>query len=234
VINRGPRPVECADFVLARNWTWVRGNHEEYVLSHVPVEGVAKPASPFGTSHWTYQRLNGQIAWVQQLPFQWSERLPDGSEVRVVHGSMRHLRDCIFPDTPDETLREQIAPAPRLFVVGHTHIPVVRTVDETLVVNVGSAGLPFDGDPRVSYARLTWQSGCWDAEIVRLDYDRAQADRDFDETGFSDQIGPLALLIRAELHQACSQLGEWARDYQAAVATGELTLAESVGRLLAA
>ncbi|NTU66001.1 MAG: metallophosphoesterase, partial [Chloroflexi bacterium] len=36
VINRGPRPVECADFILARGWAWVRGNHEEYVLSHVP------------------------------------------------------------------------------------------------------------------------------------------------------------------------------------------------------
>jgi len=158
--------------------------------------------------------------------------LPDGGEVRVVHASMRNLRDCIFADTPDETLREQIAPAPRLFVVGHTHLPLVRTIDETLVVNVGSAGLPFDGDHRVSYARLTWQHNHWEAEIVRVEYDRAQADRDFDETGFSDQIGPLARLIRAELHQARSQLGEWARAYEAAVAAGELTLAESVERML--
>ena len=39
VINRGPRPVECADFVLvaAQSWPWVRGNHEEYVLSHVSI-----------------------------------------------------------------------------------------------------------------------------------------------------------------------------------------------------
>jgi predicted phosphodiesterase len=232
VINRGPRPVECADFVLARNWMWVRGNHEEYVLSHVPVAGVAKTASPFGTSHWTYHQLNGHVASLRHLPFQWSRYLPDDGEVRVVHASMRHLRDCVFADTPDETLREQIAPAPRLFVVGHTHIPLVRTIDETLVVNVGSAGLPFDGDHRVSYARLTWQYGQWNAEIIRLEYDRVQADRDFDETGFSDQIGPLARLIRAELQQARSQLGEWSRGYQAAVAAGELTLAESVEWML--
>ena len=107
----------------------------------------------------------------------------------------------------------------------------MRTIDETLVVNVGSVGLPFDGDPRVSYARLTWQHDHWDAEIVRLDYDRAQADRDFDETGFSDQIGPLARLIRVELAQARSQLGEWSRDYEAAVVAGQMSMAESVKRI---
>lgn len=233
LINRGPRPVECADFVLAKKWPWVLGNHEEYVLSHVATDGVVKAPSPFGTSQWTYHRLNGQVAWMQQLPFHWSDHLPGGSEIRVVHASMRNLRDCIFADTPDETLRAQIAPAPCVFVVGHTHIPLVRTIDETLVVNVGSAGLPFDHDPRVSYARLTWQHGVWATEIVRLEYDRAQADRDFDETGFSAQIGPLARLIRVELAQARSQLGEWSRDYQAAVAAGEITLAESVERVLA-
>lgn len=233
VINRGPRPVECANFVLARKWAWVRGNHEEYVLSHAGQSAVPKAGPSFGTSYWTYRRLNGQMARVQQLPLQWNEYLPDGSEVRVVHASMRHTRDCIFPNTPDEIVREQIAPAPKVLVVGHTHIPLIRTLGDTLIVNAGSSGLPFDGDPRVSYAHLTWQHGVWKAEIMRVDYNRAQAERDFDETGFNEQVGPLARLIRVELQQARSQLGEWSRDYQAAVAAGHMTLDESVTRFLA-
>jgi putative phosphoesterase len=232
VINRGPRPVECADFVLAHNWTWVRGNHEEYVLSHV-AEQVPR-SSQADPSFWTYGRLNGQVATVASLPLHASWRMPDGLEVRIVHASMRSTRDGIFVETPDKVLREQIAPAPKLFVVGHTHIPVVRTIDETLVVNVGSAGLPFDGDHRVSYARLTWQQGIWTAEIVRLEYDRAQAERDFEATGFIAQAGPLARLMRAELQQARSKLYEWTCQYAAAVAAGEMTLDESVKRVLAA
>jgi diadenosine tetraphosphatase ApaH/serine/threonine PP2A family protein phosphatase len=212
----------------------VRGNHEEYVLSHAGQPSVTTARPSIGTSYWTYQRLNGQMTHVQQLPLQWNNYLPDGGEVRVVHASMRHTRDCIFPDTPDDLLREQIAPAPRVFVAGHTHIPLIRTLDDTLIVNAGSSGLPFDGDPRVSYARLTWQADRWDAEIIRVEYDRAQADRDFDETGFSVQGGPLTRLIRVELQQARSQLGEWSRDYQAAVAAGHMTLDESVTRFLAA
>ena len=168
------------------------------------------------------------------MPVQQSWQMGDDSEVRVVHASMRGTRDGIFPKTPDDLLREQIAPPPKLFVVGHTHIPLVRTIGETLVVNAGSAGLPFDRDPRACYAQLTWQAGRWNAEIVRVEYDRAQADRDFDETGFVEQAGPIAVLIRDELAQARSNLFEWTRDYEAAVIAGYLTMAESVTRFLAA
>ena len=104
----------------------------------------------------------------------------------------------------------------------------------TLVVNAGAVGLPFDLDPRACYAQLTWQAGRWVAEIIRVEYDRAQADRDFDETGFVAEAGPIALLIRDELAQARSNLFEWTRDYEAAVIAGQLTMAESVTRFLAA
>jgi hypothetical protein len=95
-------------------------------------------------------------------------------------------------------------------------------------------GLPFDLDPRASYAQLTWQADRWDADIMRVDYDRAQADRDFDETGFVEQAGPIAVLIRDELTQARSNLFEWSRAYEAAVVAGHLSMAESVTRFLAA
>ena len=89
------------------------------------------------------------------------------------------------------------------------------------------------GDPRASYAQLTWHADQWTAEIVRVDYDRAQADRDFDETGFIDEAGPIAQLIRDELAQARSNLFEWSRDYEAAVVAGHLSMADSVTRFLA-
>jgi hypothetical protein len=158
--------------------------------------------------------------------------MPDSAEARVVHASMRGTRDGIFIETPDDVLRQQITPAPKLFVVGHTHKPLARSIDETLVINVGAVGLPFDLDPRACYAQLTWQANRWTAEIVRVEYDRARADRDFDETGFVEQAGPVALLIRDELAQARSNLFEWTRDYEAAVIAGHLTMAESVNRFL--
>jgi diadenosine tetraphosphatase ApaH/serine/threonine PP2A family protein phosphatase len=144
-------------------------------------------------------------------------------------------RKGVFVGTSDEELRQKIAPPPRVFVVGHTHQPLIRQLDKTLVVNAGSVGLPFDGDPRAGYAQLTWHSetGAWQAEIVRLAYDRERADRDFDETGFITQGGPFAVIIRDELRRSTSHLYEWTRRYESAVMSGELTLEESVQRYLA-
>ena len=69
---------------------------------------------------------------------------------------------------------------------------------------------------------------------MRVEYDRAQADRDFDESGFAAEAGPVVRLIRDELVQARSNLFEWTRDYEAAVVAGQMTMAESVARFLAA
>ncbi len=240
VINRGPRPVECLDFVLKmqreRGWRLVLGNHEEYVIHHAhPREPVAGPwIQIWGSSYWTFAQLQCNVAALEAMPLQQSWQMPDASEARVVHASMRGTRDGVYVQTLDDVLREQIAPPPKLFVVGHTHQPLIRSIDDTLVVNVGAVGLPFDGDPRASYAQLTWQAGRWAAEIIRLEYDRAQADRDFDETGFVEAAGPIARLIRNELAQARSNLFEWTRDYEAAVIAGDMTVAESVNRFLAA
>ncbi len=240
VVNRGPRPVACLDFVLEmqreRGWLLVLGNHEEYVIHHAhPREPIVGPwIQIWGSSRWTYEKLRCDVSALEAMPLQQAWRMPNAAEVRVVHASMRSTRDGIFLRTPDDVLRQQIAPAPQLFIVGHTHQPVVRTIDDTLVVNVGAVGLPFDLDPRASYAQLTWRAGHWAAEIIRVKYDRAQADRDFDETGFMAEAGPIALLIRDELAQARSNLFEWTRDYEAAVVAGHMTMAESVQRFLAA
>ena len=63
VINRGPRPVECLEFVLKmqreRGWLLVLGNHEEYVIHHAhPREPIAGPwAQIWGSSRWTFEKL---------------------------------------------------------------------------------------------------------------------------------------------------------------------------------
>jgi putative phosphoesterase len=237
VVNRGPRPLECLRFVQDKQqrhgWLTVRGNHEDYVIS------FTRPDAPCGLAfeiyrnvYWTYQQLDGQVSALEAMPFQQNFFAPDGSEVWITHASMRNNRDGIYPKTSDEELRQQIQPQAALFCIGHTHWPLVRRIDGTLVVNVGSAGLPFDGDTRVSYAQLIWQHGGWQAEIIRLDYDRPRAERDFVESGFMAG-GAMAPLIMDEFRTAQSRLHLWFAQYHARVLAGEITLAESVQELLA-
>jgi predicted phosphodiesterase len=238
VINRGPSPVPCLELVQERverdGWQLVRGNHEDYVLVHT--EPDAPRSGPMfeylRSSFWTFEQLNGHVSYLEKLPFQTSLVGPDGREVRAVHASMRGNRDGIYYKTEMEEVRRQIEPAPAVFCTGHTHFPLVREVDETLVVNAGSVGIPFDGDRRAAYARLTWQEGGlrpgWQAEIVRLAYDYAEAEKDYEVNGYLEGAGPLANLMLTEFRLARAHLHRWAQHYEKAVLSGEMTMAESV------
>ncbi len=239
IVNRGPRPVECLRLVLERQraagWRLVLGNHEEYALNQARPD--AARSGPhfdiFQSSYWTCQQLGSLMEVLEALPFQQTVLAPDGSEARIVHASTRGTRDGVFPDTPDQVLRLQVGrPHTPLFVVGHTHVPLVRRIDGTLVANVGAVGMPFDGDPRASYGQFTWRNG-WQAEIVRLAYDRRRAEQDYVDNGFLATGGALARLMLRELQEARSHLFHWARTYEAAVRAGELGIEESVERYLA-
>jgi hypothetical protein len=163
---------------------------------------------------------------------------PAGQEVSFFHGSVLGMRDGIYPETDDETLRHKIAlderpessPPLAVFCVGHTHRPLMRELNGTLVVNAGSAGLPFDRDTRAAYARLAWQGGRWRAEIRRLSYDLHAAETDYYQTGYLENGGPLVRLVLRELLTARSHLYTWAINYQDAALHGRISLEESVER----
>lgn len=239
VVNRGPRPLECLQLVMAKRqtdgWLFVRGNHEDYVLKQAqPDAERSGPEFEINESaYWTLQKLNGNINDLREWPFQVDFPAPNDREVRIVHASMRNNRDGIYPNTPDQELRQKILPPPAVLCVGHTHRPLVRRIDQTLVVNVGAVGMPFDGDYRPAYAQLTWQDNRWQAKIVRLDYDQAQTERDFFDTGFFEEAGDLVKIMLIEFRQSRAYIHLWSQKYEEAVRSGRISLAESVRSYLA-
>jgi putative phosphoesterase len=234
-VNRGPKPGACLEFVRAKQeqdgWLVTRGNHEDYVIHQVrPCSDQERSLYRF--SYWTYQQLNGVIEPLQAMPLQQNLTAPDGSEIQVTHASILSNRDGIFPQMNDDQLRARIAPS-SLFCVGHTHWPLIRRIDQTLVVNVGAVGLPFDRDPRAGYAQLTRRNSTWEVEIIRLDYDRAQAEADFRDSGFLDEGGPVARLILDELQTARSHLYWWTHRFQADILAGNINVAQAVDQFRA-
>lgn len=235
LVNRGPRPAECLKFVREKQrthrWQTLIGNHEEYVISNA-LQGESPSGPQFEmrrSSFWTYLKLNRDVSALREMPFMISLKAPDGSEIRLTHASMLGTRVGVYWHTPDKELPVLIGdPLPPLFCIGHTHMPLTIRSHGALVVNAGSAGLPFDGDTRVSYAQMTLRRGQWDAKIIRLKYDRAQAERDFADSGFLDEGGPLAQLMLTELRTAHSQLFQWNARYEKALLAGDVTMEKSV------
>lgn len=238
IINRGPLSGNCLDLVVERHysqgWCLLRGNHEEFVLNcgdpDQPLSGPVFEMKRF--AHFALAQVVDHVDLLRRLPDEFEQEGSDGQLLRIVHASMRSNRDGIYPMTPEEEIRRQIAPAPAVFVTGHTHRPLMRQVDNTLVVNIGSVGSPFDRDRRAGYGQFTWQQNHWQAEIVRVDYDYAQIEKDYAQSGFLEEGGPLAQIMLVELRKARGLIHHWAAQYEEAVISGNLTLEESVRLVL--
>jgi predicted phosphodiesterase len=59
----------------------------------------------------------------------------------------------------------------RVICCGHTHLPEVRDLGWKLIVNDGSAGWIFDGDPTASWALVEIDGATVTAEIRRTEFD---------------------------------------------------------------
>jgi predicted phosphodiesterase len=59
----------------------------------------------------------------------------------------------------------------RVILCGHTHLPEIRDLGWKLIVNDGSAGYVFDGEPTASWALVDIGGDGINAEIRRVEFD---------------------------------------------------------------
>lgn len=240
IVNDGPHSARCWDYISRRvaidGWLVVRGNHEDYVtgwrgLTTMP-EGPALDLVRL--SRWTYEQLGGDVTALAALPDRWDYIAPDGSRLVAMHGTLLGNRVGIYPFTSDADVQRRIPAGADVFITAHTHVPHVRELNGTRVINVGSVGIPGDGDGRAAYARLSWtRARGWQPAIIRVAYDRAAAERDYFSSGFLAEAGPEAQLSLVQFRLACDVRTRWSLEYRQRILEGELTLAEAVRRFLA-
>ena len=89
----------------------------------------------------------------------------------------------------------------RTIAFGHLHLPYVRAWRDRLFVNVASAGLPKDGDPRAGYALLTERSGGWEVKHRRVEFDVERVARDISKSGMPDHARHVKVLRRHRYKQ---------------------------------
>ena len=240
IINRGPNNKFCWEFVKEKErtagWQLVRGNHEDYVLLS------ADPAAPQSGpqfelrqfSEWTFAQVGHYKQQFAALPDRHAIHAPDGSTLLITHGTMKGNRVGVYPESTDDELASLINPGPAIFVTAHTHRALTRQIGQTTIVNIGSSGLPFDGNWHPCYGRFTWTPTTgWQNELRRIPYDRDQAIQNLQTSGFMAEAGPFSKLVLVEYRTAHGMIGKWGKVYQKAFLAGEINLAESVDRYLA-
>jgi predicted phosphodiesterase len=153
----GPRPGEVVDRIRELGWRGVVGNTDELLWRPGQRETQLQRA-PALADHLrllfdvyaddTRQRLGDErLAWLAKLP---AERRLGG--LSIVHAAPGNLWRAPMPDADDAELRDTYWTLDAACVVyGHIHRPFVRDLNELVVANSGSVGMPWDGDPRAAY-----------------------------------------------------------------------------------
>jgi predicted phosphodiesterase len=130
------------------------------------------PDSYKAAVEWARDELgDDRVDYLRHLP--WERRLRiDDTLVLFCHASPGSLTDGLTADLdPVVTIDRVGRTDASVIVCGHTHIPEVREIGWRTIVNDGSAGYIFDGDPTASWALIDIADGNVTAEIKRTTYD---------------------------------------------------------------
>jgi putative phosphoesterase len=124
-------------------------------------------------AEWAHDELgDDQLDWLRRLPAERRIRADDDSLVLVVHASPGSQTRGFDQALDANVIFERAAATDaRVICVGHTHVPEVRDLGWKIIVNDGSAGYVFDGDPTASWASVTIVDGEVHADIRRTPFD---------------------------------------------------------------
>jgi putative phosphoesterase len=188
-----PQPLEVVDLVRSLpNAHCIRGNADRLRdREHAGEEGL----------EWLMSQLDEErIDWLEGLPF--SVVLDD---TLYVHSNPQDDTTMVTELTTDEKLARLLEGVEQRRVVGgHTHMQLERRVGETLFVNAGSVGWPYEGVPGSYWAIL--DEG---VELRHTDYDRERTAELVRASGHprAEEIAAENILVSAPREEALAVFG---------------------------
>ncbi len=195
----GPRPKRVLRRLREVGAAVVRGNTDRMIA----VEDAAQYDDAERDALLWQRGALGQdwVAWLGAAPT--TLAIGDGADgLFVSHATPQRDDEHVWPDAPDEQLeRISAGIVPKTMAFGHLHLPYARQWRDRLFVNVASAGLPKDGDPRAHYAIFTQQSGGWSVRSRRVPFDVERVAKQIRKSGMPHAAERIAVLRRHRYQQ---------------------------------
>ena len=123
-------------------------------------------------AEWAHDELGDErLGWLRRLPAERRLVLED-TMVLACHASPGSQTQGFDAQLDPSVILERVSRTDaRIICCGHTHLPDVRDLGWKMIVNDGSAGLVFDGDPTASWALVEIDGTEARAEIRRAEFD---------------------------------------------------------------
>lgn len=159
--DSGSSPIEVIDLIRELGWHGVMGNTDEMLVRPESLEEFASESSAPPALWATIRQIasatrsilgEDRLALLRDLPVEIVN-----PALALVHATPRSCWKVPAVNATDLELEAIYGPLGQPIVVfGHTHYPAIRRIHGSLklLINTGSVGLPYDGDPRASYLLL--------------------------------------------------------------------------------
>jgi putative phosphoesterase len=172
--DSGSSPIEIVDRIRHLGWKGVMGNTDEMLVCPESLDDFASQSSAPPALWEAIRQIasatratlgDERLAWLRGLPRVWTE-----DTFALVHATPESCWRAPGAEAADAELQAIYGSLCHPVVVfGHTHRPSIRhiTGQPRLLMNTGSVGLPYDGDPRASYLIIEGSTPL----IQRVEYD---------------------------------------------------------------
>lgn len=157
LVIQGNTDVAVADYDYGAAFPWLTDGVPEQIRT---------------AAEWAHDVLGeARLEWLRGLPAERRIRLED-TLILVCHGSPGSQTQG-FDKALDAsvTVERSAGTDARVITCGHTHVPDVRDLGWKVIVNAGSAGYVFDGDPTASWALIDIAGEHVTVEIKRTEFD---------------------------------------------------------------
>lgn len=205
IVDYGPEPAACVEWVRANAALCVRGNHDHGVAHNIEVQGVSGfRYLTAATRTLTVKLLSPeQRRYLADLPTSVAVTL-GGKRFLLVHGTPRDPMDEYALATVENWEPLLAGLSVDFVLVGHTHQLYSLDVNGITVVNPGSVGLNRNNDPRATYAVI--DDGRVELKCVEYPVDETVA-----ALGTFLPRNPLARQMLTETYRGNGLLARWAK-----------------------
>lgn len=173
----------------------IAGNTDRRVLAILEGKPLGKPKKEEKRAmyYWTSDKLLPENReYLKSLSEEAVVTVGD-LRIRIIHGDFdEEGENSSSLGSPESRFRTLARESPcQAHILGHTHIPFHTIIDGVHFINPGSAGRPFDGDPRSSFAILTVSSGKITVEHFRIPYSVEEVTSGLKNNGLPDIYGEM-------------------------------------------
>jgi len=179
----GPEPIRVLRLMRQHDVISVRGNMDEVVLNPPTCTGDDESEQKYAEiDAWcAIQLTHVDRVYLEELPLSVSVSVGH-FEMVCCHGSPQSNTDVIDVTTSDNNLENMLSDTQaHIVATGHMHLPMLRYLDERLLINPGSVGLPSGGKrlmpTRAEYAVITFVEGTLSVAFHRIEYPFADFER---------------------------------------------------------